>query len=604
MKKYIYSLFVALVAVAGLVACSDDDKYEWATVSGNQVFFSNELPSTYNLTSSATSFTVPLNRYKTDEAINVDLVFTSPDGADTLFSVPSSVNFAAGQSEADIVINFDPSAFEYNDFRTINLAIGNEDYTTPYGNTSVTLKAGLPLTWSSIGQGTYVDNWYHEYKGSVEIFKCDQNPNRFRIAEPYAGFGGNDFFEKNNEADPYLDLMILQKGQTLGGVTIEHDDLVYFDEYSTGNTMTANGYNTNIVLLHVVNFTAGSDEANWLHSKVVEWQGDGLPAVIQLAPYFYMYGLGGFNNSQNDEVIQIYFPGLEVKDYDVAVEYLGAFVDADGEKTASTNFEVGTDLDEVKYALIEGEDVDAALNGILDGSIETESISQSGTVNIPCPYVGTVTVVAVGYAEGEAQTYDAATFSYKLGGDSSWKVVGSGDFLYTSFFANDDGSPYNDEGLVLSQSIDYESLYKVSHWGYDVDFYFIWDKTTNRLTVPAQYSGYTHSSYGKVYVADLVNYDEETPFKDAPSTYDPETGVFTFNLIYYVSAGYFGYGEETFTVTWGGADAAAAPQKAAFRSNAGFKPAVKAVQTKKAAQKAHRIGRRASQLVIDNQIAE
>ena len=50
MKKYYFNLFIALMAVMGFTACSSDkDDYEWATVTGNQVYFSNTLPAKYDI---------------------------------------------------------------------------------------------------------------------------------------------------------------------------------------------------------------------------------------------------------------------------------------------------------------------------------------------------------------------------------------------------------------------------------------------------------------------------------------------------------------------------------------------------------------------------
>ena len=89
-----------------------------------------------------------------------------------------------------------------------------------------------------------------------------------------------------------------------------------------------------------------------------------------------------------------------------------------------------------------------------------------------------------------------------------------------------------------------------------------YNKATGMCQVPAGQAFLTHSSYGPVFVTDLVNYpfvikdDDGNPiemtYEDYPCTYDAETGLFTLNLIYYVDAslgsaasGYFTYGVET-----------------------------------------------------------
>ena len=74
-----------------------------------------------------------------------------------------------------------------------------------------------------------------------------------------------------------------------------------------------------------------------------------------------------------------------------------------------------------------------------------------------------------------------------------------------------------------------------------------------------KFIGYVHDSYGDVFVSDVPSYDEESTYDEYPCFYDPATKTFTFNLVYYVSAGVFGVGPETFTVEWN--DNAAAPAK-------------------------------------------
>ena len=100
------------MAVVAFTACSDDDDYQWATVSGNQVYFSNQLPASYSISKSANSITVPLNRVKTDEAITVNLSHTDKTG---FFNVPASVSFAQGEAVANITITYDPEAVAYDE---------------------------------------------------------------------------------------------------------------------------------------------------------------------------------------------------------------------------------------------------------------------------------------------------------------------------------------------------------------------------------------------------------------------------------------------------------------------------------------------------------
>lgn len=61
------------------------------------------------------------------------------------------------------------------------------------------------------------------------------------------------------------------------------------------------------------------------------------------------------------------------------------------------------------------------------------------------------------------------------------------------------------------------------------------------LTVPEQQFT-VNPTYGKVYVCDAITYTGDDA--EGASSFDPETGLFSLNLVYYVSLGEFGWGYE------------------------------------------------------------
>lgn len=103
-----------------------------------------------------------------------------------------------------------------------------------------------------------------------------------------------------------------------------------------------------------------------------------------------------------------------------------------------------------------------------------------------------------------------------------------------------------------------------------MDFTFKFDKTTNAVTVPNQFTGYTHSSYGELYVGEADNLNPT--WEVGPSYYDPETLTFHFHVAYYVSAGVFSYGDETFTLTADEARALGLTAKQMSKVNTSLKP--------------------------------
>lgn len=126
----------------------------------------------------------------------------------------------------------------------------------------------------------------------------------------------------------------------------------------------------------------------------------------------------------------------------------------------------------------------------------------------------------------------------------TWTQKGTGTYTYLADMWGDDAV---DAGLALLKRDDQDNTFKITNWLMGVDFTFTWDTSTNKIVVSDQFSGYTHSSYGEVYVGELNQYTQDTA-EMASSYYDPATRTFHFNVIYYCSAGYFGYGEETFVL--------------------------------------------------------
>lgn len=437
----IHNLFTTLllaVTALALGSCTDEYEYTAATVEGQQVYFSNTLASTQNLSDTESSFNISLNRIMTDGELTVNLTI---DDASGIYSMPSSVSFADGEDEVSIPVSYDPTKLEYDVFNDVTIAIADVDYTTPYGNSSYSFSAGMPSPYVSIGTGKFSDTYFGSVLGiesvDVEFLQNQNDPRLIRIVHPY------DEYSMENSGDAsacseYLQFYVLKAGDThpLTGEAVQEDGLVYFDECSTG---IDTGYGVPAEIWYPGMLQGG--EADNANCRVTAWQDNGLPGTIQLLPFLISNtaeGLYGGQYSSMGANITITFPGYDPKDYSVRVSYLGAFSSADGESFAMGNVTLGADIEEAKVAVVEGNDVNAALSQIMSGAVETTTVTESGEVRIPCKYSGTCTMVAIGYAEGEMQAYNAATFEFTLG-PSEWTSIGTG--LYTDYIVSNNFTP-------------------------------------------------------------------------------------------------------------------------------------------------------------------
>ncbi len=424
--KNILSAMLLLALPLAFTACGDDEEYSPADKPVNaQVYFPTSNGETGDLSKDKTSFDVTLMRAKTDEAITVPITAT---GDGSFFTIPTSVSFAQGVDKAVLSISYNPESLEYDAYSEIKLTIGDESATTPYGMAQYVFKAGIPAPWTSLGKATFSDAFLFANKYSVELQRNDLNPSLYRLVDPYSEGLTKEGFTSNGDQSPYVEFTLLKPGDKIGDVTITMEDLVYFPYYCTGFFNTSNDYNTNVDAHHPSDFSSLNSEAAWTFNRVLQYQADGTPAGVQLAPYYYMNGHGGWNNTQADGIITIIFPGASLKDYTINVEYKGRFTNVGGDNYAVADIQLGADVENAKVVMVEGNDIQAAINGILDGSLEGIEISQSGSVNIPSTANGLCSIVAVGYGEGESQEVAYTSFEFSAGTDR-WMSLGTA--LYT-----------------------------------------------------------------------------------------------------------------------------------------------------------------------------
>ena len=553
MKKIFQYSLLLLTAMLGFTACSDSDNYEPGTVSGQQVFFSNELTQLINVSKDANQFTIPLNRYVTDGALQVNLSNNDTTG---IYNIPSSVSFEGGKAQTDIVVTYDPEKLVYDDFKTITITLPNDENTkTPYGLQSYTFTVGMPSPFESLGKGKYNDTFImEEGPYTVEIMQNTQQTNVFRIMKPYDQAILNEKWETQGTQSPYIQITILKPGDKVNETTITEEGLVIFSDTNSGYYNTSNGYNQDIMLYHPSGFSKYQLESDWAHSRVLEWQENGLPGLIQLAPFYYMDGLGGWNYSANDGMVTILFPGYDPKDYEIDFAYTGRFTDTDDNDFGEGTVTLGADITSAKYVVTSEKDqLDAIASGLGNGTVEGEEINASGTVRFPLTESNTYYFVLVGFDGDKAVASDAFKFKFQASGETAetWTPVYIGTYQYTAkdYTSDKSGGIWegNFEG-TLYQSDSNPNTYLINPWADITEetptqgLVFTMNED-NTLIVDQVFTGWVEPDYGEVWASDLVTGD----IADLPSYY--ENGVFYFNLEYHVAAGAFTFVQDTFTLT-------------------------------------------------------
>lgn len=298
-NKYLCGLAVGFSML--FAACDTDNigaQYNGNDAGQGITFAASKLAATA-VKASDPKFQVPI--YRSNAAADFTGKVTATGTIDgnpaDCFSV-SDFTFKAGEYESNFTV--DVSKLEIGKVLALTLAFTDS---TNMGKTNIeklTVNVSVEYTWNSLGTGTYVDAWTtgsdanpNGVVAKVEILKAE-GFDRYRVIKPYVEYltsaqGAADW-------DNWISL-----GSTVQALDLWIEDgIVFYDDFPLG--LNYQGDSTApIYACHPSGFSSLQDPAKWIHNKM---EGK----VIQLAPYFYIDGLGGWNNTQYDGVILITLP--------------------------------------------------------------------------------------------------------------------------------------------------------------------------------------------------------------------------------------------------------------------------------------------------------
>ncbi len=168
--------------------------------------------------------------------------------------------------------------------------------------------------WVSLGIGTFADAFFFEDVYNVEIQQNIDSPNEFRIVQPYyEGLVAEGYISAHDDytGGQYFYFTIKNSGDKIGSLTISHDNLIDYEDYNSGWYYSY--YGSYVWIYHPCEAsTTATNESAWVNNCVLSYQNDGTtPAVVQLAPFYYMpsYG-GGWNYYAYTELVLITFPDV------------------------------------------------------------------------------------------------------------------------------------------------------------------------------------------------------------------------------------------------------------------------------------------------------
>ena len=419
-KKFLYMV----TAVATIFATGCTEQIEPAplpNVEGQQVYFDVNQTTAFKADETG-SIEIPIYRVVADEAFTVAWRFSADNGIEE----PAAPSFAAGETEAKIVINYDIDSFELGQTKTFGVLLTNN--TSPYGDgaTEMTFTITRPEPWNDLGEGLYVDDFLAPFIGFdpgymavVSFQQHAEDENRIRVVNP---FGPETFWQLLGGTPGYI-------------IYDDEDDYLEFDITDPDNVLLATnphpaGFQINfsdVGALDAILYVFTNEDGSYVAPITYKDGVIRLPAGGAMVLGYIVNGeLGGYYANESGKMA-FALPGVTLADMSIDAEFVGTYIDnASGAAYASVNFTLGADVARYRFAVVEGDvtsDYSATVTGIVEEELEGVYSMTADETEVSLELAtGIYTIVAVPYnANGEADASSAIAYRFYFPG------AGSGD---------------------------------------------------------------------------------------------------------------------------------------------------------------------------------
>lgn len=289
MKRYINKLTMAFFLLAGFTFAACEQDNTGAIYSGGGLSFGNSTLTAQEVSDNDPTFTVDVFRGSTQGSLTGSVTLTTElgsTGASLDGCTVTDYAFADGESMATVTVNVDP--LELGDELTVTLTLP-DDVVSVGGISSVSVSVSKAYNWESVGMGTFADNYFYAGTAEVEILKAE-GFERWRVMEPYtslmesAAASGDDWV--GSWAPSYVEFWNTGSGNT-----------VYFTPFYNGQNYY--GDSSQEIWVYPGDYFGDYSISNnrWVDSN-----------TVQLAPFYYITDVGGWNCTEYDDIIVITLP--------------------------------------------------------------------------------------------------------------------------------------------------------------------------------------------------------------------------------------------------------------------------------------------------------
>jgi len=284
---------LALGMVTLFAACDTDNEgaiYNGISEeTGQGISFATTTLRAISVSATDPEFEVPIYRSNTQGEYSGTLTATgliNGEAADC-FTV-TGFTFNDGEAESSVTVNV--ADLEIGKVLALTLAFTDSLNMGYSGNHQLKVNVNVEYNWVSLGNGTFTDNFFGFYS-EPEILKAE-GFDRYRVMAPCEAYrtdpaNASDTWIASWSAE-YIEFWV-------------EDGYVIFNEWFTGQNYDGDS-SSPIYAYHPSAFSSLNDPAYWTHSVFTDSK------TVQLAPYYYIDGLGGWNYTQKDGVVIITLP--------------------------------------------------------------------------------------------------------------------------------------------------------------------------------------------------------------------------------------------------------------------------------------------------------
>lgn len=414
--KTLKYILLAIVAMAGFAACTNDDTQTDSGIYGDGVFFPVNQPSQILLEDGQSSIVVPIQRLSSNEALSVPILANLLDEAMDIFTVEDEASFSIGETETSVKISFDFDQIEAGTSYSISLIVGDDDNISSYGLTEYSFTV-IYDPWTDLGTGYYREDFFTVYysvpnlETAVTIQESDITPGLYRLVNVYS----EDFLEELFGAEG--------PSYAIGGdfyiyINATDPDKVYIPAMSEiGQEVGVNQGYGSVGIISILDIYFGQDDYfGTLKNGIITFPVGGV----------LFYDSDGFVQTNPSGLMRIVLPGFSAIEPIATVEYEGILTDAIGDSSAVFNVTLNEDAASCKYVIKEDdltadeEALQAAVDAIIDGTDKNaEELSASTRLKCLIEETGEYTAIFVPFSSDGKITGDPVAIAFEFSNSES-----------------------------------------------------------------------------------------------------------------------------------------------------------------------------------------